>query len=50
MSGRVVKSESFQHNGGMFEEKINVGDLSKGIYMIHIQTERGCSVEKFIRQ
>lgn len=50
MSGKVVKSESFQHNGGLFEERINVGNLAKGIYMIHIQTEKGCSVEKFIRQ
>ena len=50
MSGKVVKSESFQHNGGLFEEKINVSELAKGIYMLHIQTEKGCSVEKFIRQ
>ena len=50
MSGRTVKSIQYQHNGGLFEEKMEVNELAKGIYMLRIQTDEGCSVEKFIHE
>ena len=50
MSGRTVKSIQYQHNGGLFEEKMEVNELAKGIYMLRIKTEEGCSVEKFIHE
>jgi len=46
VNGKVILDQTYSHNGGLFEEKMDIHTLSKGIYFLQIITEDGCSTQK----
>lgn len=41
MTGKVIISQLFNHNGGEFSESLNLSDVAAGMYIIHIETSKG---------
>lgn len=50
MNGRVVLTQSFNHNGGAFTETLNVSSLASGIYILNVETNSGKAGGKIIIQ
>lgn len=50
MNGRVVLTQSFNHNGGAFAETLNVSSLVSGIYILNVETNSGKAGGKIIIQ
>ena len=50
MNGRVVLTQSFNHNGGAFAETLNVSSLASGIYILNVETNSGKAGGKIIIQ
>lgn len=46
MAGKVISAESVNYQGGV--HTISTANLSKGMYILHIQSEKGRTVSKFI--
>lgn len=47
LNGRTVKSVNF---GGVSEASVNVSDLTAGVYMMNIATEKGTSTQKIVKK
>ena len=50
MNGKCIKSIERQHDGGLFEESVNVSDIAAGIYFLRIRTQEGTTMQKFIKE
>lgn len=50
VNGRVVLTQSFNHNGGAFTETLNVSSLASGIYILNVETNSGKAGGKIIIQ
>lgn len=50
ITGKVVYSEQFSHNGGEQNFTLPVNNLAKGVYMLNLTSEYGKSIQKFIVQ
>ena len=50
MAGKVLHIEEFTHSGGEFQYNTPVDHLSKGMYLLRIQTEKGQITKKIIVQ
>lgn len=48
MTGRTISTESVANYGGDMHHTINVSNLSKGLYMLNIESKNGNSIRKFI--
>ena len=48
MMGKTVYVDQFNHDGGTGMYKINVNNLSKGVYFLHLDSENGQSVQKIV--
>jgi len=46
LQGRIVKSQRVANN----QNTVDVRDLSKGVYLIRMQTGEGVVMKKFIKQ
>ena len=50
MTGKVVYMNEFNHNGGEQTYQIPVNNMAKGIYFLHLQSDCGKNIQKFIVQ
>lgn len=50
MTGQVVYSNSFSHNGGTFDKEINIGEQPAGLYFVELQADGQRLVNKLIIQ
>lgn len=48
MMGKTVYVDQFNHDGGTGTYKINVNNLAKGVYFLHLNSENGQSVQKIV--
>ena len=48
MMGKTVYVDQFNHDGGTGIYKINVNNLAKGVYFLHLNSENGQSVQKIV--
>ncbi|MCR4826000.1 MAG: T9SS type A sorting domain-containing protein, partial [Bacteroidales bacterium] len=48
MMGKTVYVDQFNHDGGTGLYKINVNNLAKGVYFLHLNSENGKSVQKIV--
>jgi len=48
MMGKTVYTDQFGHNGGSELYQIPVSNLAKGVYFLHLNSENGSHVQKFI--
>lgn len=48
MTGRTISTESVENFGGEMQHSLNVSNLSKGLYLLSIEGNKGTSVHKFI--
>ena len=48
MMGKTVYIDQFNHDGGSGIYKINVNNLAKGVYFLHLNSENGQSVQKIV--
>lgn len=47
LNGRIVKTAAFK---GMAEAQVNIAELSVGIYMMNIASDKGTVTKKIIKQ
>lgn len=50
MTGKLLYSKHIEADGGMVEESVNVSDFATGIYFLRIETAKGTTVEKFVKE
>lgn len=50
MSGRLLYDELLACDGGIVENSVNVSNFANGIYFLRIQTEKGTTIEKFVKE
>ena len=48
MMGKTVYVDQFNHDGGTGMYKINVNNLAKGVYFLHLNSENGSTVQKIV--
>lgn len=48
VTGKLVYSEQINHAGGDFQRQFNISNLSKGFYIMNLETSKGKTVRKFI--
>ena len=48
MMGKTVYVDQFNHDGGSGKYTINVNNLAKGVYFLHLNSENGSSVQKIV--
>ena len=48
VTGKQVYTEQINHAGGDFQRQFNISDLSKGFYIMNLETSKGKTVCKFI--
>ena len=48
MMGKTVYVDQFNHDGGTGMYKINVNNLAKGVYFLHLNNENGSTVQKIV--
>lgn len=50
IDGKVVLRDETRYNGAAQSKRVDVSDLSKGVYMVRMTTENGVYTQKFIKQ
>lgn len=50
LSGQKVYSQAYNSNGSIFTTNISIAPLSKGAYVLQLTTEKGISIQKFIKE
>ena len=50
MAGKLLYSKQMESNGGLVEESVDVSDFAKGIYFLRIETAKGATIEKFVKE
>lgn len=48
VTGKVVYAEEMNYNGGQFQHRFDISNLSEGFYIMNIETAQGKTVRKFI--
>ena len=48
MMGKTVYVDQINHDGGTGMYKINVNNLAKGVYFLHLNSENGSTVQKIV--
>ena len=48
MMGKTVYVDQINHDGGAGIYNINVNNLSKGVYFLHLNSENGSTVQKIV--
>ena len=44
----IVYVDQFNHDGGTGTYKLDVNNLAKGVYFLHLNSENGQSVQKIV--
>ena len=50
MMGKTVYVDQFNHEGGNGKYTINMNNLAKGVYFLHLNSEKGNTVQKIVIQ
>ena len=50
MAGKRLYNKQIVSNGGLIEEFVNVSEYAKGIYFLRIETSKGTTIEKFVKE
>ena len=50
MAGKMLYNKQIVSNGGLIEEFVNVSEYAKGIYFLRIETSKGTTIEKFVKE
>ena len=50
MTGKLLYSKHIESDGGLIEESVNVSDFATGIYFLRIETAKGTTIEKFVKE
>ena len=48
MMGKTVYVDQFNHDGGTGMYKIDVNNLAKGVYFLHLDSEKGNTIQKIV--
>ena len=50
MTGKLLYNKQVKSNGGLTEETVDVSGYAKGIYFLRIETAKGTTIEKFVKE
>ena len=50
MTGKLLYNKQIESNGGLIEESVNLSEYAKGIYFLRIETAKGTTIEKFVKE
>ena len=50
VTGKLLYSKQIVSNGGLIEEAVNVAGFANGIYFLRIETSKGTTIEKFVKE
>ena len=50
VTGKLLYNKQIESDGGLIEESVNVSDFAKGIYFLRIETSKGTTIEKFVKE
>ena len=50
MTGKMLYNKHIESDGGLVEESVNVSDFATGIYFLRIETAKGTTIEKFVKE
>lgn len=50
MTGKMLYNKHIEADGGLVEESFNVSDFATGIYFLRIETPKGTTIEKFVKE
>lgn len=50
MTGKLLYNKHIESDGGLVEESVNVSDFATGIYFLRIETPKGTTIEKFVKE
>ena len=50
MTGKLLYDNKIDSDGGLVEESVNVSDFASGIYFLRIETPKGATIEKFVKE
>ena len=50
MTGKLLYNKQIESNGGLIEESVDVSGFAKGIYFLRIETTKGTTIEKFVKE
>lgn len=50
MTGKLLYSKQIESNDGLIEESVDVSGFAKGIYLLRIETAKGTTIEKFVKE
>lgn len=50
VTGKLLYSKRIHSNGGLVEESVDISEYAKGIYFLRIETSKGTTIEKFIKE
>lgn len=50
VTGKLLYNKQMESEGGLVEQSVNVSDFAKGIYFLRIETSKGTTIEKFVKE
>jgi hypothetical protein len=50
VTGKLLYSKHMESDGGLVEESVNVSEFATGIYFLRIETPKGTTIEKFVKE
>ena len=50
VTGKLLYNKQIEANGGLIEESVNISEFAKGIYFLRIETSKGTTIEKFVKE
>ena len=50
ITGKLLYNKQIESNGGLTEDSVNISELANGIYFLRIETSKGTTIEKFVKE
>jgi len=50
VTGKLLYNKHLESDGGLVEESVNVSEFATGIYFLRIETPKGTTIEKFVKE
>ena len=50
VTGKLLYNKQMKSDGGLVEETVNVSDFATGLYFLRIETSKGTTIEKFVKE
>lgn len=50
VTGKLLYNKHLESDGGLVEESVNVSEFATGLYFLRIETPKGTTIEKFVKE